>query len=277
MIKGIDVSVYQGVIDWNKVKASGVEVVIIRAGYGQNNVDARFKENIEGAIRAGLRVGVYWFLYGTNEVDITNNAHKCYQTCQPYLDYITERFWCDWEYDSDNYSIKQGVTQSKNSRTALVKLFCETLKVLGVDVGVYANPDYLKTKFNDLKKYPLWLAGYGFSKIPSGFEYCVMWQYSSTGRVDGIKGNVDMNNVYDDAPEVIVKAPVVEVSNMPVIRRGSNGKAVKVWQVIVDAEPDGIFGQETERLTKKFQTEKNIGVDGIVGNESWNTGLNTLV
>lgn len=194
MIKnGIDVSYHQGVIDWKKVKESGIEFVIIRAGYGKNTVDKKFIENIVGANTEGLKIGIYWFLYALNEADAIENAKRCIDTIALYKDVITLKVWCDYEYDSDNYSIKNDVVQTKESRTRIVKTFLHTLEEYGYDVGVYANPDYLNNKFLDLSEYPLWLAKYSSDK---GDYEPFMWQYSSKGSVSGIKGNVDMNHLY---------------------------------------------------------------------------------
>lgn len=195
---GIDVSYHQGVIDWKKVKDSGVEFAIIRAGYGKNTVDKKFIENICGANTAGLKIGIYWFLYALNEADAVENAKRCIDTIALYKDVITLKVWCDYEYDSDNYSINNDVVQTKESRTRIVKTFLHTLEEYGYDVGVYANPDYLKTKFLDLSEYPLWLAKYSSDK---GDYEPFMWQYSSKGSVSGIKGNVDMNYLYVAAEE----------------------------------------------------------------------------
>ena len=206
MIKlGIDVSKHQGLIDWKKVAACGIEFAIIRAGYGKNTVDPYFVENICGAQTAGLKIGVYWFVYALNEQDALANAEKFHNTIESYKDIIDLKVWCDYEYDSDNYSIKNDVVQNKESRTRIVKTFLHYLEEKGWDVGVYANPDYLNTKFEDLSEYPLWLAKYGSDK---GKFYPFMWQYSSKGTVLGINGNVDMNHLYVEeepapiAPEV---------------------------------------------------------------------------
>lgn len=190
---GIDVSYHQGAIDWKKVAESGIEYVIIRAGYGKNTVDKKFIENICSAETAGLKIGIYWFIYALNETDAIANAEKCHDTIALYKDIIDLKVWCDYEYDSDNYSLKYDVAQTKESRTRIVKAFLHTLEEYGYDVGVYANPDYLKTKFLDLAEYPLWLAKYSSDK---GDYEPFMWQYSSKGSVPGIKGNVDMNYLY---------------------------------------------------------------------------------
>lgn len=272
MKKGIDVSYHQKNIDWNKVKASGVEFAIIRAGYGRTNIDKCFKRNAEECIRLGIPFGVYWFIYGVNEAEAVKNAEKCHEAIAPYKNYIGLKVWCDLEYDTDKNANSRGVVLTKNIRTNMVIAFCERMKQYGYEVGNYANPDYLKSKFNDLSRYPLWLAKYSDTK---GDYDCFMWQYSSKGKVDGISGNVDMNYLYVEEEEAdTIKEVGAYV--MPTIKKGSKGKAVKVWQVIVGTDPDGDFGKKTEAATKAFQKNKGLAVDGIVGKESWKAGLESL-
>ena len=197
MIKsGIDVSYHQGTIDWKKVKESGVEFAIIRAGYGKNTTDEKFINNIVGADTAGLKVGVYWFIYALNEADAIANADKCHETIKLYKDILDLGVAADYEYDSDNYSIKKGVTQTNESRTRIVRAFLRRLEEYGYKVINYANPDYLKGKFEPLNEYPLWLAYYTDNETKAKSYNPIMWQYSSKGSVPGIQGNVDMNHLY---------------------------------------------------------------------------------
>jgi len=197
-MRGIDVSKHQGIIDLGKVEQSGVKFVIIQAGYGKNNVDQYFKRNIEGAIKAGLKVGVYWFIYALNEDDAIKNAEKFHQTIEPYKEHITMKVIADWEYDSDDYSIKKGVAQTNSSRTRIVRTFLNYLKYKGWDVANYANPDYIKNKFEDLSQYPLWLAYYTDNEKNTEKYNPWMWQYSSKGKVPGVKGNCDMNICFEE-------------------------------------------------------------------------------
>jgi lysozyme len=200
-MKGVDVSKHQGRIDWKKVADSGVEFVIIRAGYGKNNVDKYFIENIVGAHTAGLKVGVYWFIYALNEQDALENAKKFHQTIEPYRAAITMRVWADYEGDSDNYSRKEGVVQNNSTRTRIVRTFLNYLKAKGWEVGNYANPDYIKNKFEDLSEYPLWLAWYDVSPEKAKAYNPVIFQYSSKGTVPGIIGPCDMNISFEESKE----------------------------------------------------------------------------
>lgn len=264
-LKGIDVSNYQGKIDWVKVKADGINFVIIRAGWGKTNIDPKFRDNIEGAVTAGLNVGIYWFLYAKTENDIVLNAKKCQETIEPYRSAITMKVWADWEYDSDKY--KPGLT--KQQRTAWVKKFLEEMKRYGFDVGIYANPDYLKTKFTDVSEYPLWLAYYATSK---GKYNPLMWQYSSSGKVNGITSRVDMDIYYGTAESAPMPSPE---KKYPVIKSGSTGEYVKLCQSYLNdygfncGAVDGIFGPKTLAAVKAFQKDRGLEVDGCVGPITW--------
>lgn len=196
MLKGIDISKHQGVISWEKVPKD-IKFVIIRAGYGVNTVDKYFKANIEGALKNGFSVGVYWFIYANTEAEALTNAIMFDSVIKPYKDKITYKVWCDYEYDTDEYAVKCGYNPTKTTRTAIVKTFCEKMRSLGYEVGVYANRDYLRNKFEDLSKYPLWYALYSSIKDRD----CYMWQYTSKGSVNGISGNVDMNYCYSEEKE----------------------------------------------------------------------------
>lgn len=190
MIKGIDVSKWQRDIDFNKVKADGIDFVIIRAGTGKSTEDPYFSKNIRGAIDAGLKVGVYWFIYAKTSNDIIVNAKMCDAVLRNYKDSITLGVWADFEYDSDKYCARQ---LSVKERTAWVKLFLDTLYAKGYKVGVYANKDYKDNKFGNLSQYSLWFARYtdDESKVQNYNPF--MWQFTDKGKVNGIKGNVDMN------------------------------------------------------------------------------------
>ena len=205
MSKGLDVSQCQGTIDWKKIKASGVDFVIIRAGWGKNGRDSKFKENIESAISVGLNIGIYWFLYGKSEKDIIGNANSCISVIGAYKDNINMKVWADWEYDSDNYC--KGLT--KATRTQWVKAFCKQLKDKGFDVGIYANPDYINNKFNDISDYPLWLAFYNANPNSAKKYNPLIWQYTSKGTINGIKGYVDLDEFYGkiESKPIVIEQP----------------------------------------------------------------------
>lgn len=202
-MKGIDVSSHQGVIDWPKVKAAGVEFAILRAGYGKykTQVDSTFIKNAEGALAAGIHVGAYWFSYALNESDAREEALLCAETLEPYKGKFTYPVYFDYEYDSETYSINNGVTPTKALREALAKTFCSTIKAKGWLPGIYTNNDYLRNRWSldVLDEYEIWLADYTGGPDVS----CGMQQTGSTGKVNGISGNVDTDVSFVDYPALV--------------------------------------------------------------------------
>lgn len=193
-LKGIDVSKWNGRIDWKKVKKAGIDFCIIRTGYSKT-VDHKFKYNIEEAIENGLQIGVYHFSYATTNAKAKEEAEFCLELIKPYKKYITLGVWFDYEYDSVSYSRRYGVYPTKKSVTSLAKTFCSTVEKNGYSTGIYTNLDFSSNYFTKevLNKYPAWIAVWG--KMNYHGKY-VMWQYTDSGRVDGIHGKVDMNIFY---------------------------------------------------------------------------------
>ena len=275
MLKGIDVSRHQSSIDWARVKSSGIDVAIIRTSYGMKQTDDKAIYNIEEALKNGIEIGVYHFVYADSKEEVEKNAEKFFQVCKPYLKQIKFGCWCDWEYDTDK---RNGNKFNKDQRTELVKAFCEKCKVLGMpNVGVYANPDYLLTKFGDLSTYPLWIAKYGKKPSTSQWNF-IMWQYSSKGNVAGIKGSVDLDEVYTgedakpDVPQHIQKRRVLKFV-LPMMQ----GSDVVYCQRILKSlgydigasGVDGKYGKRAEEAVKAFQNERSLVVDGKVGVATW--------
>ena len=191
-LKGIDVSKWNGRIDWKKVKKAGIDFCIIRTGYSKT-VDYKFKYNIEEAIENGLQIGVYHFSYATTNAKAREEAEFCLELIKPYKKYITLGVWFDYEYDSVSYSRKYGVYPTKKSVTSLAETFCSIVEKNGYSTGIYTNLDFSSNYFTKevLDKYPTWIACWQ-SKMTYKDDF-VMWQYTDSGRVDGINGIVDMN------------------------------------------------------------------------------------
>ena len=202
-MKGIDVSKYQELIYWEKVKAAGIDFAILRAGLGKyiTQIDPRFEQNAFGALGVGLHVGVYWFSYATSPDEAKEEARLCADTIAPYKGKFDFPVYFDYEYDSERYSKEQGVTPTQELREALAKAFCEEIEAHGWRAGVYTNNDYLKSRWrlDVLKQWEIWLADYTGGPDVS----CGMQQTSSTGTVDGISGNVDMDTAFVDYPALI--------------------------------------------------------------------------
>ncbi len=191
---GIDVSKWNGTIDWNAVKNSGVSYVIIRCGYrgssqGMLVEDPKFTSNIKGATAAGLKVGVYFFTQAVDEVEAVEEASYVLDKIKNYK--ISYPVFLDVESSGGRAD-----KIDKNTRTAVCKAFCETIRNGGYTSGIYANKTWLNEKIDAgaLSAYKIWLAQYAAAPTYTG-RYD-MWQYKSTGKVSGISGNVDMNLSY---------------------------------------------------------------------------------
>ena len=195
-MKVIDVSEHNGVIDYYDAKKDGIEGVIIRAGYGKGNVDKKFTTNINGAMQAGLHIGIYWFSYAYTEKMAKREAEYVNDIIMPYKPYLDMPVFFDWEYDSMKFAKKNGAEVGKNEITNMTKAFCEEITALGYDAGYYLNLDYSKRFYDEdiLTEYKRWFARYTKAEQKD----CYLWQYSSSGKVAGINGNVDMDELWGD-------------------------------------------------------------------------------
>ncbi|MBR1440533.1 MAG: glycoside hydrolase family 25 protein [Lachnospiraceae bacterium] len=196
---GIDVSKFQGEIDWAKVKESGIEFAIIRAGlrgYGAEGKiveDETYRANIEGAIANGIKVGVYFFSQAVNEEEAKEEAQTILDLVEGYpLDYP---IYIDIEQVADSASRTRNV--SPETRTAVVRTFLSVVEGAGYQGGIYGNLKsfLMLLDVKQLEEYPKWYAAYS---MPLYYPYRYhMLQYSENGNVDGINGHVDMNIFFE--------------------------------------------------------------------------------
>ena len=192
---GIDVSRHNGEINWNAVKASGVDYVIIRCGYrgsatGALIQDQNFTKNIKGATAAGLKVGIYVFSQAVNEVEAVKEASLAVACAKGYN--LTYPIFIDTESSGGRAD-----RIDKATRTAVVNAFCQTVVNSGYKAGIYASKTWFEDKLSMgaiSGSYRIWLAQYAAAPTYKG-KYD-MWQYSSKGKISGIKGNVDLNLSY---------------------------------------------------------------------------------
>ena len=198
-IHGIDVSKYQGDIDWKKVKDSGVEFAIIRLGFrgfneGTLEIDPYFVQNIEGAIKAGVSVGVYFFSQATTIEEALEEADFVLEQIKEYK--ISYPVIFDTEYVT-TYAARAN-NLSRQLRTDITKAFCERIQKAGYYPMIYANTKWMVMGIDleQLSAYDLWFAYYGNNlSFPYNFQ---MYQYSDSGSISGIKGNVDLNISFVD-------------------------------------------------------------------------------
>ncbi|MCM1134584.1 MAG: hypothetical protein NC400_03320 [Clostridium sp.] len=193
---GIDVSKWNGSIDWNAVKNSGVSFVIIRCGYRGSSTgalieDPKFRSNIQGAAKAGLKVGVYFFTQAVNEVEAVEEASMAVNLVKGYN--ISYPVFLDVE--SSNGGRGDGIDTA--TRTAVCRAFCQTVQNSGYKAGIYANKTWFNSHIDapSLTSYKIWLAQYAAAPSYTRTKYD-MWQYSSKGKIAGISTDVDMNISY---------------------------------------------------------------------------------
>ena len=203
--KGIDVSKWQGTIDWEKVKASGIEFAMLRAGYGQGNPDPSFEDNAAACTRLGIPFGIYWFSYAYTPEMAEKEAAFCIDAASKYS--LSYPMAFDFEYDSVDYASEKGVTVTKALASSIVRAFCGAVRDGGYYPMVYANPNYLSAYFDSKipEEFDIWLAKWPRDPEPENEppQAGGMWQYSSAGSVSGISGRVDLNAAYKDYPALI--------------------------------------------------------------------------
>ena len=193
-IIGLDISKWNGDIDWKAIKKANIQFVIIRAGYGTNYVDPYFKSNIENAIKYDIMIGIYWFSYAHTYQGAKLEAEKCYKTIKPYKKDINLPVFWDFEYDSVNYANKNGHSISKKLASGMADTFCTTIKNKGMQTGIYTNIDYSKRYFTQdvLSKYHTWIAQWTSSCTYKG-NY-IIWQCSDKFYINNKR--FDLNRFY---------------------------------------------------------------------------------
>ena len=236
--KVIDVSTHQGTINWAQVKASGVDGVIIRAGYGRESdqKDARFDEYYVGAKAVGLPVGTYHYSYAKSTAEVLKESDAMLNWMKG------KQFELPVYFDAE----ETGIT------TDMVIAYCDKLEKAGYFVGVYANKHWLTNilDYDRIKRFTVWVAQYN-STCTLGKAHD-MWQYSSSGRVAGISGNVDMNHCYRDFAALIKSAGLngysAGTASAPATPAPSTGLKYKIGDVVTVSS---YYKSSTENDSKK--------------------------
>ncbi len=197
--KGIDVSFWQGEIDFNAVKASGVEYVILRAGYGRRayQIDPSFYHNYDAAKAAGLPVGIYWYSYALTPEDAVMEAKAC-------LEVLGHRT-LDFPVAFDIEESKQ-LKLKPEEFSAIATAFCGEIEKAGYYASIYGSANPLTALLTPEAKarFNIWVAHYNVA-APAYANPYGMWQYSCKGVVSGIKGDVDLDYAYMDYPSIIAE------------------------------------------------------------------------
>lgn len=202
MFDAIDVSKWQGTINWATVKSAGVRHAMIRAGYGNSvrKIDPQFKRNAAQCIAMGIDWGVYWYSYATSPEQARQEARCCLEVIKGLKPTMPVAY--DIEYEPGILAL------SNAQRTAMVKAFLEEVEAAGYYGILYASTDFIRNRLNwqELAQYDVWAAQYGIRctcPLPFG-----IWQYSSSNPlgIPGYSKSLDCNHVYKDYPAIIQSA-----------------------------------------------------------------------
>ncbi len=229
--KGIDVSSHNGAITWKKVKDGGIAFAMLRVGLA-TSADKKFVEYYKGAKSAGIALGGYWFSYALNTTQALQEADACASLLASYP--LDLPLFYDFEDDTERYAKEKKIVYTNALRTSIIQAFCSRLKSRGVKVGIYTNENYIVnlTNWNALKSWPLWLAkwsNYGgkhatdftvsSASVQTKYGAPTFWQFTDSGKVPGIWGNVDLDYYYGLLPEVKIPRPDKYTENGLTFRR----------------------------------------------------------
>lgn len=268
-VTAIDVSYCQTGVDYNKVKNSGIDAVIIRAGFGKESYqkDSEFETHYKNAKKAGLAIGVYWYSYAYSVAEAKQEAKVCLECIKGKT--LELPVYYDLE---ESGQTRLGMSALTNIAIA----FCEAIKAGGYRAGVYSNLNWLNNYLDYEKlrnKYSIWLAQW--SSSPS--KTCDIWQNADNGRINGINGNVDTDVIINN--NIIKKSSTGDEEEM--IKYGEHNTAILAFKKqlitlynmgIIKTKVDNSngFGDGTLKAVKEAQRAGNITDNGVVNEKTVN-------
>lgn len=283
-VKCIDISAWQGKVateTFMKNKES-IPFVILRCSYTSLksfslHEDKCFDYNIRAAYNAGVKIGIYHYSQATSETEATKEANFAVKTLNPFKAYITLPVFFDWEFGR-RLSAYIAKKLGKQRCGQICDAFCRTIRAAGYKTGVYANlatlNGYLPSEL--YTRWSIWVAQYN-SKCNYKHPY-IMWQYSSSGKVSGISGNVDMNIWYGEDPEPVPTStypgPFPTLPKRGWFSSGDKGEQVRRLQRFLNwyggygLAVDGEVGRKTINSVREYQGREKLKVDGAFGSES---------
>lgn len=287
-MKGIDISNLNGTANIASVKSAGYGFVISKITEGCTFVDKYGRQNVANTKANGLIAGAYHFARFRDKSTAIREANFFKQNCPSNVDFVV----LDFEQ------------QCSGDMTDACLAFLNSVSSIAPAL-IYSNPNYINLYLNsNITKYPLWVAHYGVSSpsTPKWGDYAI-WQYSETGSVSGVNGNVDLNisgsafnsiiNKNNSSPSNFVPNGSIKqlqsviganadgipgpetLSKCPLLQVGSSGNAVKWLQYVLNSlchehiNKDGIFGQDTKRVLINYQGYYKLNMDGICGQGTW--------
>lgn len=281
MEKCIDISAWQGKVSVADFKKTGMRIVVLRSSYTSQSafkmaVDKVFANNITNAYKANLKVMIYHYSQATSENEARKEAEFVIKTLAPYKSYVKMEVWFDWEFGK-RLSAYIARKLGKTGCGKICDAFCKTIKAAGYRTGVYANLSTLNAYLpSDLyKRWSIWVAQYN-SKCNYKHPH-LMWQYTSSGRVNGISGRIDMNYYYgkdvQPKPTTAYQGPFPKLPHRGWFTSGDKGEEVKKMQKFLNwyggygLVVDGIVGRKTIEAVRYYQGRERLKVDGAFGSE----------
>lgn len=288
LMKGIDVYSGTGQIDWEKLKASGIEFAIIRVawrGYGASGKlqsDSRFEYNIREANRVGMHIGAYVFSQATSDAEAIEEANLAVKLLEPYRKSIDLPVVFDYEgYGTPSRRV---YGSTREQRTRYCKLFHEVTGVNGYKAMLYGSQAHIKKTY-DCKSFdcPLWVAKYRSTKTPIDDEKyfpdlkdqelnerIAIWQYASCGRLDAVPGrNLDLNNMYIDITQDLPVSAVcpykmpseaIKYSSLAYLKKNEGVSWIQ-WHLTrlgYHLDIDGRYGKDTLAKVLQYQKDNDL-------------------
>lgn len=286
---GIDVSSYQGDIDWGKVKKAGCKFAVLKCIRKDLNFDTAFKRNLAGCKSNDIPVSVYTYVYENSVQGAVKRARAAIKACQS----VGLKKCMIW-WDVEERSVFKTGAKNRAKNTASIIAARKEIEKAGYGFGVYCDGDFYTGMLNANEiggKW--WIAAYHgnpvttlgqaprYKKPTIANELCG-WQFCSRGKVPDIKGDVDLDIAYDDdfttltastptkAPQTLQNDAHGTEKNLATLRKGDTGTQVQALQKMLRVVAvDGEFGQYTEMAVQALQRAHKLQDDGIVGPKTW--------
>ena len=272
LYEGPDISYHNGIVNVKQIRDAGYKRVGIRAGYGKNNVDQKYVSNAEACRNLLVSVILYWFSYAYTVAMAVAEAEYAIAQAAKYWVICAIAF--DFEYDSVLYARKRGVNLTKQSVTDMAIAFLKTVKKAGQIPVIYTNLDYLRNYFDmdrivaELGEVYVWYARYTSSLSESEIDMADIWQYTSSGKIPGVSGNVDLNRFYKNLTCVPIPSDCKEENcniNIQDFQRAANADGYRDQNGNPLVE-DGKDGPKTQYVRRQINLKaKRIGI-------VWRTG-----
>ena len=276
--KGIDVSRWQGVIDWTKVKNAGIKFAILKATQRGNRTETKFETNYSGCQNNRIPAGAYHYVYARNTAEARAEAQAVVRVLRGKE--IPCGLWLDMEDESI-------LDLGKQNLSFIIRTEADIIRRAGYGVGIYCNKDWYDNVLDGKglsRDYYFWIARYPYNDTGRYHEdsplspknYAVMWQYSSKGRVSGINEYVDLDAAFRDLTDIMkphIRPGKDEEQERDYLKLGDRGERVREMQKQLEAsgfpcgesKADGIFGEKTRDAVKKFQEVYGLRPDGLAG------------